>query len=111
MSKDFYEIYKKLYKNKINKRIIEIIKFIFKCNIVVGDAVSMKKLNGKSIVFPEWSFINSDYVKRRDFEFKEILNTSDVDDLSLFKELGEDAFIPKSTKEFKAVHYLSLDAI
>ena len=110
LTSDFQLIYKKLYKNKINKRIIEIVKYIFKHNIVVGNAISMKLLNGNSIVFPEWSFINSDYIKRRDFEFKEILNTSNIDDLSLFKDLGEDAFLAKSINEFKAVHYLSLDA-
>ena len=107
----FSDIYSKLYKNKCNHKIISIIRYIFSLNIVRGDALHMKTLDGNNIVFPEWSFINSTMVKRRDFEYEEIVKTSLVDEIELIGNLSNENFIAKPIKDYKPIHYLSIDAL
>ncbi|WP_050752360.1 hypothetical protein [Scardovia inopinata] len=45
-------------------------------NIVCGDALTLTDKERKAIVFPEWSFVNGNKIKRRDYTFDSLLNSS-----------------------------------
>jgi len=93
-------------------------KYILEKNIIWGDALSLKTVGDftKPIVFCEWSFpFNDSRMKRRDFEFSDLLpdqveNKSDLfSKPPLFSDLGERVFIPKETNSFTPVHFLRIE--
>jgi hypothetical protein len=46
---------------------------ILRCNILCGDALTMKTAAGEPIIFAEWSALNGCLVKRRDFALAHML--------------------------------------
>lgn len=54
-------------------------RFIFKRNILYGDALTMMLNNTEPIIFSEWSFITGNLVKRRDFRFDVLLKENKDD--------------------------------
>jgi hypothetical protein len=46
---------------------------ILRRNILCGDALTMKAVDGNPIIFSEWSFVTGNLVKRRDFRFDHLL--------------------------------------
>ena len=94
---------------EINTSFLKSLKHILKKNLIFGDALSYKipKTNN-SIIFSEWSLVNIDYVKRRDFTFKDIIAYKPIDGPNLFSDLGENAFIPTPIKDHSLKHYLKL---
>ncbi|GAA5092279.1 SAM-dependent DNA methyltransferase [Paenalcaligenes hermetiae] len=85
------------------------IRIILGLNIIHGDAITLKKVNkDEPIVFSEWSQINSNYLKRRDFSFQDLLEHEIVAGLPLFSDLGQDVFIPKPIKDYPVQHFLEL---
>jgi hypothetical protein len=107
-------LYIKLYKDKCKNEFRNSIKFVLRRNILQGDALTLKKTDGKEyIIFSEWSLINGSKVKRRDFQYSEL---ADFDpkkptlfSLREFSDTGEAVFSPMPVKEFPLVHYLSLN--
>ena len=74
-------------------------------NIINGDALSLIDLNTKkSIIFSEWSLINNK-VKRRDFTFENLLDSSFDSRGTLFEQIDGDVFIPEPIKDFALVDY------
>ena len=63
--------------------------------------------NNKFIVFPEWSFVN-DRIKRRDFEFKNLIDYSPFEKGTLFSDLGEEVIIPSPVKDYPLIHFLDI---
>ncbi len=55
-----------------------------------------KVSRGRFIVFSEWSPVNGSLVKRRDYSLAHLLVYQPMEGPSLFSDLGEEAFIPKT---------------
>ena len=92
----------------------ESVKYILERNIVHGDALSLKTVDGKApIVFSEWSPVNGSAIKRRDFTFSGLIpgflpSPELFPEADLFSDLGEDVFIPKPKKDFPLIHFLKV---
>ena len=108
-----FEIWDKVYedvcKKEINEDCRKAVKFIFKRNILCGDALSLKTNEGSPIIFSEWSFVTGNMLKRRDFRLDEMLEGHQKQ-MSIFMtewEYDEEikAFIPKPIKEFDPINY------
>ena len=104
----FTERYSRLFRSEVKADCIRSIRFILGKNIVVGDALEMTIAKGSDvpIVFSEWSLVNGSSVKRRDFVFRNLSPGIPMD--SLFKDTGEEGFIPKPTREFPLTHFLKI---
>jgi len=97
------------YNYELENDFILSIKYILKKNIINGDALSLKDVkNKKDIVFSEWSMVSSDEFKRRDYTFSELLAYQPIEELNLFSDLGDKAFIPTPIKEYPPKHYLKI---
>ncbi len=106
--KQFLELYKKIFKSKLNLKLLDCIKYILKLNLVHADALTLKKIkNKKYIIFTEWSLIN-DKIKRRDFEFKNLIDYAPFDKGTLFSDLGDEVIIPSPIKEYPLVNFLDI---
>jgi SAM-dependent methyltransferase len=88
------------------------IRHILRHNILCGDALTMKKNDGKPITFAEWSAVNGCMIKRRDFQLDQMLeeNTSNLQ-LGMFGETGNyeidetGVAVLSPVKEFPPTHY------
>ncbi len=107
---DFFEAeYSNMYNKSCKDDIQSSIKFILEKNIICGDALTLTKVGSdEPIVFSEWSCVNNNMIKRRDYTLHELLRNSTSGDLGLFSDLGEDAFIPTAIKEYPLIHFLKL---
>lgn len=110
--------YTRLFKKRAHEKFRNVIRFILQRNILWGNALDLKTVEGAPIVFSEWSapFHNS-LIKRRDFFFSDLLPQEPKrgKQLDLFakpveySDLGTRAFIPTETASFPPIHYLKLD--
>ena len=87
----------------------EAVRYILECNILCGDALTLKQNNGNPIIFAEWSFVGGTKVKRRDFRLDEMLDGHTINK-NLFMldwEYDEEisAYIPKPIKEYPLMDY------
>jgi len=100
--------YKELF--ELDNQTVEVIKYIIAKNIIWGDALTLLKINKEPIIFCEWTLVNDNYIKRRDFTLIELLNFSPTnkDERSLFSDLDEEVFIPTPIKEYSLVNYRRL---
>lgn len=106
----FDDRYTTVYGKDCNEDCRTSVKFIFSKNILWGDALTMKSVCGKQdpIIFSEWSAVNGSMIKRRDYSLAHLLAYQPMQGLTLFSDLGEEAFIPKPVKEFPLMHFLKL---
>lgn len=106
----FIGYYEKLFQNSINLDFLKSAKYILCKNITWGDALTLKKVDSSNdyIVFSEWSPVNGSMIKRRDFTFHGLLQSSEINSFPLFSDLGEDVFIPEPVKDYPLTHYLRL---
>jgi len=106
----FLSIYRSLYNKNIKIECINTIKYIYNKNIIWGDALTLKTVgrNPEPIIFPEWSFVGENMVKRRDFSFHGLLEHESFKQLPMFSDLGENVFIPTPVKEYPLIHYLEI---
>ncbi len=114
--------YLRLFANKTSDKCRESVRFILGRNIIWGDALDLKTKDEPRvpIVFSEWSPVNGSFLKRRDFTFAELLACGAEPEqltlfpdgsgkqLTLFSDLGENAFIPTPKKEYPLTHFLSI---
>ena len=101
-------MYNKKFKSNINQKLLDCIKYILELNLVHADALTLKKIkNDKFIIFSEWSFIN-DKIKRRDFEFKNLIDYAPFEKGTLFSDLGDEVIIPTPIKEYPLSHFLDI---
>ncbi len=108
------DVYIKLYKNKCKDDFRKSIQFIIGRNILQGDALTLKTVDGKEhIVFSEWSLVNGKMIKRRDFQFIDLAEfnpkTPSLWSITEKSDTGETVFSPMPLKEFPLMHYLKLD--
>lgn len=108
----FKKKYYKHYKIDNSHEYLNVIKFILSKNIVCGDALTMKDYEEKPIIFSEWSSVYDNMIKRRDFSFSQLLETSN-EQTSLFdagwsNDDKRAEYIPNPVKEFPAIHYRQL---
>ena len=104
----YFDLYNKKFKSNINQKLLDCIKYILKFNLVHADALSLKKVkNDKFIIFSEWSLV-SDKIKRRDFEFKNLIDYAPFEKGTLFSDLGDEVIIPSPIKEYPLTHFLDI---
>ena len=104
----YFDLYDKKFKSNINQKLLDCIKYILKLNLVHADALSLKKVkNDKFIIFSEWSLVN-DKIKRRDFEFKNLIDYAPFEKGTLFSDLGDEIIIPSPIKEYPLTHFLDI---
>ena len=108
-----YALWKKQYrsvmKKQINEECCNAIRFVIEKNILCGDALTLQKLDGTPIIFPEWSFVIGNKVKRRDFALDGMLRPNNKQ-LNLMMtgdeyEMGVNAFIPEPICEYPMIEY------
>ncbi|MBR6960217.1 MAG: hypothetical protein IKH76_07045 [Clostridiales bacterium] len=113
---NLYEIWNKEYtkntKSQANDQCRETVRFILSKNILCGDALTMLKNDGTPIVFAEWNLVTGDQIKRRDYEFAELLDGHEKQ-MNIFMlgwEYDEEinAFIPSPVKEYPLTDYRRL---
>ena len=106
-----FNIFKDNYKNLFSINNIELfknIKFILEKNIVCADALTFISQNKKKpLILCEWSLID-DKIKRRDFEYKNLVDYSPFEEGTLFSDLGEEAIIPNPVKEYPLTNFMKL---
>lgn len=83
------EDYNKVSKHKGKKELKKSARYILEKNILWGDALTMLQSDGQPIVFPEWSFVMGNQVKRRDFRLDGLLsdenpNLAETNQTSMF---------------------------
>ena len=101
----FIEIYKKLFKDSINKNLVDSIKFIIGNNIIHGDALTLKQVDSdKPVIFSEWGAFNNK-IKRRDFTLADLISYSPFEKGTLFSDLGDEVNIPKPIQEYPLVNF------
>lgn len=109
------DLYTKLYREKCKDEFRKSVKFVLNRNILQGDALTLKKSDGKEyIIFSEWSLVNGSKIKRRDFQFADLAGFEKAGMQSLFRieevsDTGEAVFSPMPVREFPLVHYLNID--
>ena len=97
-------------KSLFNADFLRAIQFVLERNIIHGDALSLQTVGTepKPIAFSEWSLVDGSMVKRRDFEFHELLSFAGTKEKPLFSDLGEEVFFPKPVRDHPLTHYLRL---
>ena len=110
----FKEIYREHQSVNASNKLEQCIKFLLRKNILCGDALTMLQSNGKPITFCEWTFIGTKgKVKRRDFEFSELLRTleSDISESNVPTDMfsiREHSFVHLPKREYPLTDYLKL---
>lgn len=104
----FINRYSRLFNLRVKPECIESVRFVLHKNILVGDALQMTIAKGSEIpiVFSEWSLVNGSSIKRREFAFEHLSPGIPMD--SLFKDTGDEGFIPKPIREFPLTHFLKI---
>jgi len=105
------EAYSSHHKNAIDDECRDAVRYILECNILCGDALTLKQDSGNPIIFAEWSFVSGTKVKRRDFRLDQMLD-GDPNKNPLLKEMNgweydkeTHAYIPKPIKEYPLTDY------
>ncbi len=106
-----FAIFSKIYVDSfgINAKmgLLKSIKFILKRNILWGDALDFTNpVTKKPIVFSEWSMVNENMLKRRDYVFKFLVEQTHQ--FSMFNDEGNAAAIDEPVKDFPLIHFLKL---
>ena len=100
----FDDYYNRLFKAKIKEDCRQSIIFLLNRNILWGDALDFTNPKTKKpIVFSEWSPINGNLMKRRDFVYKFLVEQTHQ--FSLFSDEGNPAAIDEPIKEFPLKHF------
>jgi tRNA G10 N-methylase Trm11 len=107
----FNSEYTKKYKNSYKNECKNSVKFILDRNILRGDALTLLSDNNEPIIFSEWSAVNRNMIKRRDFTLDNLLysETSKAKG-GLFDDFhdSDSFFLPTPVKEFPLIHFLRL---
>lgn len=98
----FAEQYRMLFKSKCKDACIETVRYILSKNIILGDALTYKRVDGSGewIHICEWSPVGNGKFNRRDYEFSYLIG--EYESVGLFSDIPVKTFAP--------VHYLSINA-
>ncbi len=82
---------------------------VLACNIVHGDALTMKTHDGSPIIFAEWGYLGRGKFQRRDFRLDVLTGSSKFSaEDSLFSQLGRhEIFSPIKTHSPMTIHQLA----
>lgn len=94
----------------------KVVRYILSQNILCGDALTMKQVNGQPIIFAEWSFLDDIKVKRRDFRLDKLIeankkqqdNIVPIEDKYVGYDWEKKEFFPKPVKEYPLIDYRRL---
>ncbi len=123
-------LYNKLYKGNVQSAFIDSIAFVLSKNILWGDALSLKSVDGTHtpIVFAEWALVGGNMVKRRDYELTDLLayqpmaeengqgvlfgNDVGSPQPGLFtSDMDTKTIIPRAVAEYPTTHYLQVSDV
>ena len=105
----YKEKYSKNFGTKIKSECLDSVKFLFKRNILWGDALDFTNpVTKQPIIFSEWSAVNGVMLKRRDYMFRFLVEKSYQ--TSLFNDLGEATAIDEPVMDFPLIHFLKLSS-
>jgi hypothetical protein len=103
----FKERYNALFADKCKPEVLSSVEFLLHRNILWGDALDFTNPQTKQpIIFSEWSAVNGNMLKRRDYMFKFLVEKTHQ--FSLFNDEGNAAAIDEPVKDFPLVHFLKL---
>ena len=103
----FDKYYQRLYKNNIKEECRNSIKYLLNRNILWGDALDFTNPKTKDpIVFSEWSAINGNLMKRRDYIYKFLVEQTHQ--FTMFSDEGNPAAIDEPIKDYPLKHFLKL---
>ena len=106
----FKERYNTLFDNKCKPEVLHSINFLLHRNILWGDALDFTNPQTKlPIIFSEWSAVNGNMLKRRDYMFKFLVEQSHQ--FSMFNDEGNAAAIDEPVKDYPLVHFLKLSEL
>lgn len=117
--KRIYELWEREYRESINTDVEnefkESIKFILKRNILCGNTLSMRTINGQPIIFSQWDLVMGNKIKQRDYRMDEITEGSQSGQITLnmYKNSWQyntdtGVMIPNPIREFPAVDFRRL---
>ncbi len=102
--------YKAVCKKDCNDQTREAVKFIFSRNIVCGNALTLKCVDGNAndieepIVFSEWAFVTASQLQRSDYTFAELLAQNGEQQPSLIPHASEEGtFLKKYITHYRRV--------
>lgn len=103
--------YTALFKGHAKAACRDAVRYILRCNILHGDALTLKTVGNDEasphpIVFSEWSAVNGSLLKRRDFIYAHLVEQSSHREMPLFSDLDEEAYIPEPVKDYPLTHFL-----
>jgi hypothetical protein len=105
--KIFVDRYALLFKEKCKKECIRSVEYLLTRNILWGDALDFTNpITKQPIVFSEWSAVNGNYLKRRDYMFKFLVEKTHQ--FSIFNDVGDSASIDEPVGESSLIHFLKL---
>lgn len=103
----FDEKYTSLFKDNCRDECRRSVMFLLGRNILWGDALDFTNPETKKpIIFSEWSAINGNMLKRRDYMFKFLVEKTHQ--FLLFNDEGNAAAIDEPVKDFPLIHFLKL---
>ncbi len=106
----FSKIYVDSFGINAEMELLKSIKFILNRNILWGDALDFTNpVTKKPIVFSEWSMVNENMLKRRDYVFKFLVEQTHQ--FSMFNDEGNAAAIDEPVKDFPLIHFLKLSEL
>lgn len=109
----FNEVYKGKYMANCSEQCRDAIRYILGKNILCGDALTLKTVNGSPIVFSEWTLVSGSNFKRRDYTFNELMEANNNGQITIFQAAMQydeqsGGFIPNPIREFPLTHYRRL---
>ena len=99
--------YNKLFADKCKPEVLRSVDFLLHRNILWGDALDFTNPETKQpIIFSEWSAVNGNMLKRRDYMFKFLVQKTHQ--FSFFNDEGEANAIDEPVKDFPLIHFMKL---
>ena len=104
----FMEEYQRVCK-ETNQDVERSARYLLDCNIVCGDALTLRTNQGEPIVFAQWDLVNSHQVKRQDYTLAHLLEIQE-ELVSLFMhdleyDQATKTFIPKPIREYPPINF------
>ncbi len=104
----FMDIYRGVC-NTENRDIEMSARYLLDCNIVCGDALTLRTSKGEPIVFVQWDLVNNHKIKRKDYTLAHLLEIQE-EQLSFFTyDLDYDeatkTFLPRPIKEYPPMNF------
>jgi hypothetical protein len=104
----FMEVYEEVCRTS-NYEIKLSARYLLECNIVCGDALTLRTNEDEPIIFAQWDLVNSHKVKRKDYALAHLLEIQE-EQISIFMhdleyDQATKTFIPKPIKEYPPINF------